>query len=123
MRCRLACHTILERLVRMLVTIVITTVWLHHMVVVVIENMRRIIAHMAIVMIGHVGVNISLIMREIHRFGTLIVARPMSMVIWRIPSGVSRFAKHIPHRRTLDKSRADNVVITIQIWVTYHLHI
>lgn len=60
-------HAVIKRLIRMLAVIVITVMRLRHRGVTGIEDRRRIVAVMAVMMVRHVRVHIRLIMIQVHR--------------------------------------------------------
>ena len=77
----------------------------------------------AVVVVGHVGGDIRLIMAERTRFGSAIVRGEMVPVIRRLPSYVCRFVERIIDGRGLDEDRLDDICGTINIRLTYNLAI
>ena len=89
-------HALLKRLIRMSCTVVITTMLLRHVRITAIENVVRIFAVMAVMMVGHIRIHISLIVVQINRAGVRIVTWPMTVIIRRSPRIVSRTTEMIP---------------------------
>ena len=116
-------HALLEGIARMLRRIVIMCIGLRHLGVSAIEGLLRIIALVAIMMVRHVRAHIRLIVVQIDGFRLLVVTGPITIVIRRGPSGISRTTEHIPQRRTLDEYRTHDIVRSVQPAVADHLHI
>ena len=107
----------------MLRLIIITAVLTRHVCVTAIMRLLRIVAVMAVVMIRHIGVHVGLIMTQVHRFGLRVIRGEIAVVVRRNPHLIRRTTVSVPHRRTFDKHRAHDIVISIQITVSYHLYI
>lgn len=103
--------------------IIIATMRLGHLRIAAIMRLLRIVATVAVVMVRHVGAHIRLIVVQVHRFGFRVIRREIAIVIRRRPDGVVSTTEHIPHRRTLNEYRTNNVVIAVQIAITDHLYI
>ena len=101
--------------------IIITYVCLRHLGIAVIERLRRIIAMVAVMMIGDIGSDIRLIVRQINRFRTRVVRGIIVIVIGRNPRTIGRTTIVIPHRRTLHESRTHDIIRSIEIAITNHL--
>ena len=78
---------------------------------------------MAVMMVRHIGIHIRLIVIQVNRFRTRVIVRISAISIRRTPCGIRRTAEDIPKRRTLYEYRTNDVVIAVQITVTYHLNI
>ena len=107
----------------MLGRVVIMCIGLRHLGVSAIEGLLRIVALVAIMMVRHVRAHIRLIVVQIDGFRLLVVTGPITIVIRRGPSGISRTTEHVPQRRALDEYRTNNIVRSVQPAVTDHLHI
>ena len=103
----------IERVIRMSHRVVITAIRLRHLRVAVIMRLLRIVAVMAVMMVGHVRIHIRLIVVQIHRFRLRVIGREITVVIWRRPYSVGRATVDIPHRRTFDEHRTNDVVIAV----------
>ena len=107
----------------MLLTEIIPAVRLRHLSITVIERLVRICAVMAILVIAQIGIDISLIVVQINRLRLGVIRWIIVIVIRRTPAGIARIAISVPHRRTFDKYRANNIIVAVQIAVTYNLYI
>ena len=94
-----------------------------HIRVIRIEHRRRVLAGVAIMMVRHIGRHIRLVVVQIDRFRLGVVGREIAIVIRRSPYSIGRTAEHIPDRWTFHEHRTDDIVISIQVPITYHLHI
>lgn len=103
--------------------IIIATMRLGHLRIAAIMRLLRIVTMMAIRALVHVGIDVRLIVVQVHRFGFRVIRWEIAIVIRRRPNGVVRMTEHIPHRRAFDKYRTNNVVIAVQIAITDHLYI
>lgn len=116
-------HTLLERILRVLLRIVIMRVRPRHLRITAVERLLRIVALVAVMMVGHVRAHIRLIVVQIDGFRLLVVTRPVTVVIRRRPGHIRRTAKDIPERRALDEHRTHNIVRAVQPTVADNLHI
>lgn len=107
----------------MLRSIVITAIGARHRRIIRIEDHRRIVALMAVMMVLHICIHVCLVVIQINRFRTRVVVRISAISIRRTPCGISRTAEHIPKRRTLYEYRTNDVVIAVQITISYDLYI
>ena len=107
----------------MLRSIVITAIGARHRRIIRIEDHRRIVALMAVMMVLHICIHVCLVVIQINRFRTRVVVRISAISIRRTPYGISRTAEHIPKRRTLYEYRTNDVVIAVQITISYDLYI
>ena len=102
--------------------IVVASVLLRHGRVARIERLVRIVTVVTVRVVVHIRVHIRLIMIQIDRFRACVVRRQVTVVVRRRPGVVGRTAVHIPHRRTFDEHRTNDVVIAVQIRVTHYLY-
>jgi hypothetical protein len=98
-------------------------VWLNHSVIAIPERLLREITLVAVVVVGHVGIYVSLIVIQINRLGLTIVRREVAMMIGRTPYRVVASTKSIPQRRTLNEYRTYDIVVSIQVLITYNLYV
>ena len=117
------CHTVVERLRRMRSSVLIMRMRPGHLRITAVERLRRVVAMMAVMMVGHIRIYIRLIVIQIDGFRLGVIRRPITIVIRRTPNRITRTAVHFPQRRTLNKDRTDDVVISVQIRITYHFHV
>lgn len=103
--------------------IIIATMRLGHLRIAAIMRLLRIVTMMAIRALVHVGIDVRLIVVQVHRFGFRVIRWEIAIVIRRRPNGVVSTTEHIPQRRAFDKYRTNNVVIAVQIAITDHLYI
>ena len=75
-------YTLVERIVRMLISIIVTMMLVCHLGVSVPMRLLRIIAVVAVVVIVHIGVHICLIVVQIDRTRLCIVTWPMTVIVW-----------------------------------------
>lgn len=90
-------------------------------VIIHIVNRLHIRNRMTIFMIMHVRVHVRLIVAQIERCRTRIVAWIVVPMIWRMPYDVVRTAEIAVHWRSLHKYRLNDVVRTVDILRTNHL--
>ena len=107
----------------MALSVIMMRVRLRHLRVTAVERLRRIVALVAVMMVGHIRAHISLIVVQVDGFRLLVVTWPVVVVVRRRPSNIRRTTEHIPKRRTLDEYRTNDIVRSVQPAVTYHLHI
>ena len=74
-------HTILERIVRVLVLVIMTMVRRGHVRIAIPIRLLRILAVVAVMMVQQIGVHIRLIMVQVHRLGALVIIRPVTVMI------------------------------------------
>ena len=96
---------------------------LGHIRIARIEGLRRIVAVMAVMMVRHIGIDISLIVIQIHRLRTCVVRGEIAVIIRRHPNDIARVSVELPHRRAFDEDRTNDIVIAVEPAVADHLHI
>lgn len=78
---------------------------------------------MAVMMVRHVGIDVRLIVIQIDRLRLRVVRREGTVVVRGRPAHVVQATIDIPHRRTLDEDRTNDVVVAVQIAITDDLDI
>ena len=121
--CQRVGHALLKRVVGVLVLIIMARIGLRHLCITIPIRLLRIVTRMAIMVIVHVGVHVSLVMVEVERFRALVITGPVVVVIRRNPNCVVRPSVNIPHRRAFDKHRSYHIIVAIQIAVTDNLDV
>lgn len=96
---------------------------LRHLRVTAVERLRRIVALVAVMMVGHIRAHISLIVVQVDGFRLLVITWPVVVVVRRRPSNIRRTTEHIPKRRTLDEYRTNDVIRSVQPAITDYLYI
>jgi hypothetical protein len=76
-------HALFERILRMAYCEIIMRVWLRHLSITAVIGFLRIVALMAVMMVGHVRMHIRLIVVQINGFRLLVITRPISIIIRR----------------------------------------
>lgn len=77
---------------------------------------------MAIMMMYHICINIRMIMAQVYRAMSGVMRWIISPIVWRVPRVVSMRAKVCDDHWARIINRLNNVVVTIDIWSTYDLH-
>ena len=107
----------------MLYPVVVPAMRLRHLRITAIERLGGVIAVVAVVMVRHVRRHVCLVMVDNHRFRLRVIRRVVAVVVRRRPNGVRRMSIHVPHRRTLHEDRTNDIVITVQVRIAYHLYV